>query len=276
MAPKEITDEILESVMAWSTVSLDRYRLTDRLRDLRQVPWGEVDGDGAQLRLAAAKAAIERVVEATPEISAGPMPHLLVAAGGIWASVPPAMVALSLADLIRRPGVSQIAFDRARLLGPLGAIEDEEQRRNMLADLADDLLVPIGALIMPSGIRAGRSAGRMVVRRADADAAAAETPSAVDGGTADEPGAIGEIELQPGKLEVLTLPPGRRVTAEIDFRDTVSLGGRGSRFVVEISGGLGGLLLDLRDIPLRLPDRPEPRRLTLDGWQRQAWVGLDE
>ena len=87
---------------------------------------------------------------------------------------------------------------------------------------------------------------------------------------------IGEIELQPGKLEILALPPGRKVNAVMDFRDVVSLGTRGRHFSVEIRGGLGGLLLDLRDVPLRLPDKAEPRRATLEGWQRLAWAGLDE
>jgi hypothetical protein len=280
LAPQDVTDEVLESVLAWSTAGLDRYRLTDRLRDLRQVPWGEVDGEGAQFRLAAAKAAIERVVAATPEITAGPMPDLLVAAGGVWSGVPPAIVGLTLADLVRRPGVSQVAVDRARLLGPLGAIEDEAERRRMLADLADDLLVPVGALIVPAGMKAGRAAGRMVIRRIATEAGEAPVGAAEDASVAPGPSSsddtIGEIELQPGKLEILALPPGRRVTVEMDFRDTVSLGGRGRHFVVEISGGLGGLLLDLRDVPLRLPDRPEPRRAALESWQRMAWAGLDE
>jgi hypothetical protein len=75
---------------------------------------------------------------------------------------------------------------------------------------------------------------------------------------------------------MLALPPGGRITAEIDFRDAVRLAGQGRHFVVEISGGLGGLLVDMRDVPLRLPDRPESRRAMLDGWQSLVWPGLDE
>ena len=44
---------------------------------------------------------------------------------------PRPVVALALADLVRRPGVSQLAIDQARLLGPLGAIEDEDERRRL-------------------------------------------------------------------------------------------------------------------------------------------------
>ena len=68
----------------------------------------------------------------------------------------------------------------------------------------------------------------------------------------------------PGGLELVDLPPGERATAELRFRDTVRLGGRGRQFAVEVTGGLGGLLVDLRDVPLRLPERAERRRELLD------------
>jgi len=160
-APEDLPDEMIDAVSSWSTIAFDRYRLSDRLRDLRSSPWGEADGEGALLRLAAAKAAVERLVVATPEISVREMPDILIAAGGIWASTPPSVVALAMADLVRRPGVGRIACDQARLLGPLGAIADEEERRKMLKDLVEDVLLPVGSLILPAGIRLGRSAGRM-------------------------------------------------------------------------------------------------------------------
>jgi hypothetical protein len=53
------------------------------------------------------------------------------------------------------------------------------------------------------------------------------------------------------------------------------LGTRGRRFAIEVGGGLGGLLVDLRDVPLRLPDRPDRRRELLGAWQRAMWVGLE-
>ena len=39
---------------------------------------------------------------------------------------------------------------------------------------------------------------------------------------------------------------------------------------VEVAGGLGGVLVDLRDVPLRLPERADRRRELLDGWQTAA------
>lgn len=78
----------------------------------------------------------------------------------------------------------------------------------------------------------------------------------------------------PGSLELVDLPPGETAIAELRFRETVRLGTRGRRFAVELAGGLGGLLVDLRDIPLRLPDRAERRRELLGAWQEALWSGV--
>ena len=253
--PDDLTDEVIDEVLSWSTIAFDRYRLIDRLRDLRSSPWGEADGEGALLRLAAAKAAVQRLVAATPEISEREMPDILIAAGGVWASTPPSVVALAMADLVRRPGVGRLACDQARLLGPLGAITDEEERRKMLKDLVEDVLLPLGSLILPAGIRQGRSAGRMRVM----------------GETANS-----DIDLQPGGIWAVELAPGQTARADMDFRDAVRLGARGRHFSVEVSGGLGGLFVDLRDIPLRLPDRADQKRATWESWQRAMWSEIDE
>jgi hypothetical protein len=254
-SPADPSEETIDSVFAWSTTALDRHRLTDRLHDLRLVPWGDGDGDGAAFRLAAAKAAFSRLVDATAEMTASPMPALTVAAGGIFASLPPSVVALAIADLGRRPGIGQLVCDEARMLGPLGAVEDEAERRRLLANLADDILVPLGCLVLPAGVKSGRTAGRLRLQWTEA---------------------ISEIELHPGAIQVVDLPPGRTAKAEFDFRDSVRLGTRGHHFSVDVGGGLCGLLVDLRDIPLRMSDRAESRRAALDAWQRGMWPGLDE
>ncbi len=254
-SPADPSEEVIDSVFAWSTTVLDRHRLTDRLHDLRLVPWGDADGDGAVFRLAAAKAAFSRLIDATTELASYPMPDLMVAAGGIFASLPPSVVALAMADLGRRPGIGQLVCDQARLLGPLGAVEDEAERRRLLANLADDILVPLGCLILPAGVKPGRTAGQLRLKGNDT---------------------ISEIELHPGAIQVVDLPPGRTARAELDFRDSVRLGSRGRHFSADVGGGLCGLLVDLRDIPLRMSDRAESRRAALDAWQRGMWPGIDE
>jgi hypothetical protein len=254
LAPAELDDDAIDEVAAWSTVALDRHRMRDRLRELRQNPWVEAHGDGARLRLAAARAAVTRLVRATPWLDHLPAPDLVVVAGGAWAAAPGPAVALAVADVIRRAGASQLAFDHARLLGPLGAEPDPEVRRALVAELTDDLLVPLGSVIVPQGFRPGRSAGRLVVR-----------------GTTGET----QLDLVPGGLQLVDLPPGEVATAELRFREPVGLGARGRRLSVEVGGGLGGLLVDLRDVPLRLPDRAERRRAMLQAWEDAFWAGHD-
>ena len=102
----------------------------------------------------------------------------------------------------------------------------------VIGDLADDLLAPLGSVVTPAGLRAGRSAGSVLVHVGD--------------GTS-------ELDLVPGGLELVDLPPGETAVAEFRFRDAVRLGARGRHFAVDVAGGLGGLLVDLRDVPLRLP-----------------------
>jgi hypothetical protein len=255
LVPDGATDEIVDGVLAWSVVSLDRHRMRDRLRELREAPWGDADGDGALLRLAAARAAVSRLVAATPALEPRAAPDLVLAAGGAWAVAPGPAIALALADVLRRPGASQLAYDHARLLGALGSIDDPTERRAIVADLADDLLAPLGGVVVPAGLRPGRSAGRLVVHAA---------------------GGSTELDLVPGGLELVDLPPGESAIAELQFRDQVSLGTRGRRFALELGGGLGGLLIDLRDIPLRLPDRLDRRRDLLGAWQQSLWAGLEQ
>jgi hypothetical protein len=254
LVPGELDDVLVDGVLAWSSIPLDRYRMRDRLRELRIAPWGEAHGAGALIRHAAARAALERLVAATPAISARPAPDLIVLVGGAWAVAPGPALALAVADTVRRPGVSQLAWDHARLLGPIGAVADEAERRALLAELADDLLAPLGSVVVPRGLRTGRSAGRLSVRG--------------DAGTS-------ELDLVPGGLQLVDLPPGQLATAELSFRDQVDLGIRGRQFRLEVGGGLGGLLVDLRDVPLRLPERADRRRALLAAWQGALWAGIE-
>jgi hypothetical protein len=253
LASPEPESAQLDGIVAWSTVAIDRPRLRDRLRELWLAPWAEAYGDGAVLRLAAARGALERLVAATPVFSDLPVPDLILASGGVWSIAPPAAVALAILDILRRPGVTQLAYDHARLLGPIGTIEDEAERRVLLAELAEDLLSPLATAVVPQGLSAGRAVGRLVLH-------AGATPVIRD--------------LVGGHLELVELPPGMTRTAELEFRDGVVLGGRGRRFALEVGGGLGGLLVDLRDVPLQLPESPDRRREALSGWQQATWSEL--
>ena len=178
----------------------------------------------------------------------------MVASGGAWSVAPAPAVALALSDVIRRPGVRALGWDHARLLAPLGTIAYPGERRSIMEDLRDDLLVPLGSVVMPAGLRAGRLVGHLSVTG---------------------PGGSAELDLVPGGLELVDLPPGERAVVEMRFRSQVDLGIRVKHAAVEVAGGLAGLLVDLRDVPLRLPDRPERRRDLLTAWQAALWAGID-
>jgi len=254
LAPAEPDDEVVDRVLAWSTVASDRHRLRDRLRELRIAPWADATGDGLDLRVAAAHASLAQTLAATTDMAAHGAPDLIVVTGGVWSAMPPSLVALTLADIVRRPGASQLTMDHAALLGPIGSIPDAAERRAVLADLADDLLVPLGTLVMPAGLRAGRPAGQLVVHGADTTVT---------------------TELASGALVVVPLAAGNGAVADFRFRDVVRLGGRGRGrgFAVDVAGGLAGLLVDLRDVPLRLPDRADSRREQIRAWQAAVRPG---
>jgi len=244
----------IDRVDHWFTQSLDRARLRDRLAELAIAPWSDLDGDGALLRGAALRAAVERLLAATdPVLGVGGV-DLVIGTGGAWSAVPAPAAAHVVADVVRRPGAVQVAIDHARLLGPIGTIADDAERDAVLADLVEDLLLPLGTIVTPRGLRANRAAGRLVLEAGRARS---------------------EVELVAGGLTLVDLPPGASGTAELAFRGTPEFGPRGRRFRVAVSGGLAGLLLDLRDIPLRLPERPDRRRELLGTWERALWPERD-
>ena len=253
VAPDEPDDAIVDGVLLWSTVPSDRHRIRDRMRELRIAPWADAAGDGAALRMAAARAALVRLASATTDFDAAP-PDLVVCGGGVWSAVPAPTVALAHVDVLRRSGASQYALDHARLMGTLGAIPDASERLTVFGDLVDDLLAPLGSVVIPSGLRSGRSAGSVLVHAG---------------------GGVSELDLVPGSLELVDLPPGETAVAEFRFRDRIKLGARGRHFAVDVAGGLGGLLVDLRDVPLRLPDSADRRRDLLAAWQAALWQGFD-
>jgi hypothetical protein len=253
-APADPDDTVLDRVSIWSSQAGDRHRLRDRLRELRIAPWAEVAGDGIELRMAAARAALVCLARWTPDWLDRPAADLVVASGGVWAVAPGPFVVLALIDVLRRSGASQYALDHARLLAPLGAIPDPDDRRAVLIDLADDVLAPLGSVVTPAGLRPARSVGELRLHG---------------------PAGPSELDLRPGGLAVVDLPPGTSATADLRFRETVYVGGRGRHFAIDVTGGLAGLLVDLRDVPLRLPDRADLRAELLETWRASVGASAE-
>ncbi len=252
LAPADPDEQAVDRVMAWSGGAPDRHRLRDRMRELRIAPWADAGGEGVALRMAAARAALGRLAHWTPEWPDRHSADLVVATGGAWAVAPGPSVALALTDVLRRAGATQFALDHARLLAPLGSIPDPAERGAIMAELADDLLAPLGTVVTPAGLRHRRSLGTLQLH--------------------GDTGSI-ERDLRPAGLERLELPPGASAVAEFRFHDVVQLGARGRHFAIDVTGGLGGLVVDLRDVPLRLPDRADLRGELLETWEAAFLAG---
>ena len=83
----------------------------------------------------------------------------------------------------------------------------------------------------------------------------------------------GRHELVGGDVAFIDLAPGDRALATLEFKDAVRVGHRAKRVSIPVSGGVAGLAIDLRDVPLRLPERRDRRRAALATWGELAWPG---
>jgi hypothetical protein len=133
----------------------------------------------------------------------------------------------------------------------VGTLPEESDRRRLLADLIDDALLPLGSAVVTGEVRASRHPGRLRVTSALRQS---------------------ELELSAGALRLLDLPPGVAAHVEIEARDGTLMGLRSRHIALEVTGGLGGLLVDTREIPLRLPERAERRRALFESWERPIWA----
>jgi len=241
-------------IARWSAIRADPFSLSDRLRNLRLSPWRDLGGDGARLRLAALRAALARLDRQWRDADAkgaAPTADMLICAGGAFASVPPPAVAMAIVDGMRRTGAVTLFHDHARLLGPIGALPDDGDRRRLLVDLLDDALLPLGSAIVTGEVRPGSRTPAMlrVTSRLQQH----------------------DLELAPNSLRLVDLPPGVPARVDVEMRDGHVLGVRARRIALDVAGGLGGLLIDTRDVPLRLPERSERRRALLEAWERPVW-----
>jgi hypothetical protein len=157
---------------------------------------------------------------------------------------------LATVDTLRRPGAVEMAHDHARVLAPLGALESEADRRRLLVDLLEDVLLPLGTAVVAAGPGPRLGAGRLRI---------------IDGESTVE------VPVASGTVQSVPLPAGRRATLELETRDGSWLGTRSRRVALDVAGGVGGVLVDTRDVPLRLPERNDQRRELLDAWHRIVW-----
>jgi hypothetical protein len=116
--------------------------------------------------------------------------------------------------------------------------------------LRDDLLVPLGTSVVCRGGRPGQLLMRISIHRTGWPV-------------------IGPLELRSGQLQVVPLARGHDAELEIELHNGASLGGpRRTRHVTASAmGGVVGIVLDARGVPLGLPRRSDDRRAVLAGWR---------
>jgi len=228
--------------------AVDELAVADALQNLRARP-DVLPHNDEELAIVhgAARALLEKMIDGQGRLEGI---DLLIGGGRTIAAAPtPAQAMAIMIDGLRPLGVTQLAIDPAGALGPLGALGDDEivEGTEMLRD---DLLVPLGAAVVCRGTRPGHPAFRVTVHRAG-------WPS------------IGPIEMRAGGLQVVPLARGQSAELEIELESGVTLGGRARarRVHASVLGGVVGLVLDARDIPLVLPRRIDDRRAVLAAWQ---------
>ncbi len=200
--------------------------------------------------LAATQAAARLQIAAIVD-DGGPGPvDLVVGAGRTIACAPqPAQAARMLLDGVRPIGVTQLAIDAASILGPIGSLPDDEIREGMTL-LSDDLLVPLGTSVVSRGGEPGEVAMRVTVHRPGWP-----TPA--------------PVEVRVGQLQVVPLARGQEAELLIEPAPGVSVGAarRSPRVQARATGGAVGLILDARGVPIALPKRGDDRRAVLAGWR---------
>ena len=154
LVPADPDDAAVDRVLGWVTMTTDRHRLRDRMRELRIAPWSDATGDGMAFRLAALRAALGRLAEATPGVRRRP------------AARPRDRRRRRLVDddarldrprHQRRPASPRRDGVRAGPRPAAGRARLDPRRRTsggrVLADMVDDLLAPIGTVVTPAGLR---------------------------------------------------------------------------------------------------------------------------
>lgn len=200
--------------------------------------------------LAAVQAAARLQLEAlVADQAVGPL-DLVIGMGRTIAAAPhPGQALRILLDGLRPVGVTQVAVDPSAVMGPLGTLGEGEIGEGMEL-LAEDLLAPLGTVVVTRGGEPGRLAMRVTVHR--------------PGWPVGPP-----IDVRVGQLQLVPLSRGQQAELSIELGDGVSLGAprRAPRIQALATGGSVGLVLDARGIPIALPRRGDDRRSMLGSWR---------
>jgi hypothetical protein len=169
----------------------------------------------------------------------------VIACGGILSQAPrPGQAALMLLDAIEPIGVTTILLDERGVASALGAVA-VTQPLAAVQGLDAGAFLTLGTVVAP----VGRARPGEVIMRVK---------------IAFDRGGELEVEVKYGSLEVLPLRLGEKARLELKLRRGISVGRIGG--VVEVNGGVIGLIFDARGRPLRLPPHPSACRQQVQRW----------
>ena len=168
----------------------------------------------------------------------------------------PAGVMLALLDALQPQGITTMVIDRHHLLALLGKLGETEP------------VLPVHLLSSPAFMNLGSviSVVGPVPHRKTALTVHVETASGKTYSLEIHPGTLKRLAIPPGEAAVLDLLPHRRV--DIGFGGA----GRGGR--LKVIGGKLGAVIDARGRPIHLPDKAEARIELLQHWRRT--LGADQ
>jgi hypothetical protein len=156
----------------------------------------------------------------------------------------PGQAALMLLDAIEPIGVTTILLDERGVASALGAVA-VTQPLAAVQGLDAGAFLTLGTVVAP----VGRARPGEVIMRVK---------------IAFDRGGELEVEVKYGSLEVLPLRLGEKARLELKLRRGISVGRIGG--VVEVNGGVIGLIFDARGRPLRLPPHPSACRQQVQRW----------
>ncbi len=185
--------------------------------------------------------------------------NLLIGAGRTLTRTPQLGYAvLTLLDGLEPWGVTNLALDSAGLANMLGALA-LLQPVAAAEVAAHDAFLNLGTVIAPWGYgQPGKMALKFKIDYANNNRQ--------------------DIEVAFGSIQVIALPPGEKATLEIHPARQLDIGlgqpGRGA--LVEVEGGLLGIIIDARGRPLRLPTDETRRQAQIRQWLEDLGVGSND
>jgi uncharacterized protein (TIGR01319 family) len=181
---------------------------------------------------------------------------MLIGSGGVLSHAPRRQqAAMMLIDGFLPEGVTRLAVDSIFMMPQLGVLS-EVHPQAALEVFKKDCLIHLGTCVAPVG--EGKEGKDMLAYRIELPA----------GQIAEGKLRYGEMKLIPLGFDEKDLP--LKAKAELDPERGFDLGkGRGSKWELELSGGVVGIVLDGRGRPFQLPTEASERVRKLKEWMAE-------